>query len=137
MGQHRTVNSAYFYFIFLWFLNLSLWSKSSFVEKIKVSHSLKRNAFIISLFLLGLTNNSFFAWKNILSDDAKKYNQELNERYRLLNKFPKNSDQLCELPSLKTKPVSIFIYDITNDPKYFPNTCYKTYWNLNSYIIAK
>ena len=45
--------------------------------------------------------------------------------------------KIQKIPVLNIKPKSIFIYDISCDPKYFPNTCYKTYWDLESYLIAK
>jgi len=65
------------------------------------------------------------------------YDLALKQRYNRLNAIPKSVNQLQELSELAIKPRSIFIYDITKDPKYFPNTCYKSYWKLKSYIISK
>jgi hypothetical protein len=137
MGQHRTVNTAYFYFILLWFVNLTVWSKTSFFSKIQVPNRLQRYALIVSLLLLVGSSNTFSAWKDLVSGDASAFNSELLHRYQLLDKISKKTNVLQELPMVKTKPRSIFVYDITKDPKYFPNTCYKSYWKLQSYIIGK
>ncbi len=138
MGQHRTVNTAYFYFLFLWFINLTIWTnKSLFFQKLEVKKSMMNYCLVISLVLMCGTGNTFNAWKDLISSQASNFDTELNQRYQRLNSFSKSADEIQTLPKLKSHPVSLFIYDITNDPKYFPNTCYKSYWNLKSYIIGK
>jgi len=137
MGQHRTVNMAYFYFIMLWFINLTVWSDVLINTKIFGNVQIKKIALIVSILCIGFSNNSFTAWKDLISNDAKNFNKQLNNRYLLLDSMDKHMDKIQTIPVLNIKPKSIFIYDLSNDPKYFPNTCYKTYWDLNSYLIGK
>lgn len=137
MGQHRTVNTAYFFFILLWFVNLSLWSETSLFQKLQISSKLKNYAVSASFLILAFTNNSFTAWKDLLTKDAIMFDRALKERYHRLNTIPVQGIQIQGIEPLIIKPRSLFIYDITNDPNYFPNTCYKSYWKLKGYIIAK
>ena len=137
MGQHRTVNSAYFYFLFLWFINLTLWRNTKFIQKIIVNKRIINYSLIAVIVLLGCSNNSYYVWKDLFTQNASSFDKEMNKRYELLNNFSKQSDALRYLPVLTSKPSSIYVYDIRKDPKYFPNTCYKSYWKLNSYIVGK
>jgi len=137
LGQHRTVNVAYFYFIILWFINLTVWSDVFINAEIFGNVQIKKIALIVSILYIGFSNNSFTAWKDLISHDANNFNMQLNNRYLLLDNMDKNMNKIQTIPILNIKPKSIFIYDISCDPKYFPNTCYKTYWHLESYLIAK
>ncbi len=137
LGQHRTVNTAYFYFILLWFVNLSLWCNTPFFQKISVSDTLSKYSLLASIIIITFTYNSYTSWKDIYTSEASKFDKSLIKRYEILDTIPKSSFQLQQLPALKNKPASIFLYDINNDPHYFPNTCYKFYWKLNAYIISK
>lgn len=137
MGQHRTVNTAYFFFILLWFVNLSIWSETKLFQNIQISTKLKKIAVIISLLILAFTNNTFTAWKDLLTNDALMFDIALKRRYHLLNSISKQDTRMQEILPLIMKPKSLFIYDISKDPRYFPNTCYKSYWKLNAYLVAK
>ncbi len=137
MGQHRTVNTAYFYFILLWFINLSIWSNTQFIQKIIVSEALRKYALVFTIIIITFTDNSFTAWKDIFTSDAFNYDKFLKKRYEQLDAIQKNTYQLQQIPALIDKPASIFIYDITKDPHYFPNTSYKSYWKIKAFIVAK
>ena len=137
MGQHRTVNMAYFYFIFLWFINITLWREAILKIKFLSNFRFKKFALILSIMIVGFTNNSLSVWKDLLSQDVGIFNYQLNSRYLLLDSLDKKNTKVQVLPVLTKKPKSIFIYDISTDPNYFPNTCYKSYWNLTAFIISK
>jgi hypothetical protein len=137
MGQHRTVNMAYFYFIIIWFINITLWRDAFLKCKFLSFFRYKKYAFTLSVLLIGFSNNSLLAWKDLLSNDVEIFDRQLDSRYLLLDSMDKKSDSIQVLPLLTKKPKSIFIYDISSDPKYFPNTCYRTYWNLKAFIVAK
>jgi hypothetical protein len=137
LGQHRTINVAYFYFIVFWFVNITLWRNDIMKIKFFSNFRFKKYALILSIILVSITNNSFSAWKDLLSQDAHDFNNQLKSRYLLLDSVDKKSDSIQVLPLLTKKPKSIFIYDISSDTKYFPNTCYRTYWNLKAFIVAK
>ena len=123
MGQHRTVNLAYFYFIILWFINITLWRDSILKLKFIYIFNFKKYALILSIILVSFTNNSFSAWKDLLSQDAYDFNNQLNSRYLLLDSVDVNSTNIQGLPVLTKKPKSIFIYDVSSNPNYFSNTC--------------
>jgi hypothetical protein len=137
LGQHRTINVAYFYFILFWFVNITLWRDDIMKLKFFSNFRFKKYALILSIIILNISNNSFSAWKDLLSQDAYAFNNQLNSRYLLLDSVDVKSTKIQGLPILTKKPESIFIYDISYNPNHFPNTCYQTYWNLKAFIIAK
>lgn len=139
MGQHRTVNVAYFFFILLWFINLSIWINHSPIifSRFKVSNI--KYLFLLSLLIILFSKNTRIAWGDILSHSASKFDNQMSERYLELNK----AKYLISKPSnvyitkLNVKPRSIFLYDISDDTNYFPNVCYRKYWKIEGNIVAK
>jgi hypothetical protein len=137
MGQHRTVNVAYFFFIILWFVNLSIWINTypKLFNRIKSKHTLLLS--LLCILMIVTSRNSRVAIDDIFSGNCSAFNQELKQRYSCLNRINPNSNKAIYLDTLTAKPVSIFIYDIRNDPKYFPNLGYQRYWNLDASIYGK
>src|SRR6185436_3629414 len=52
LGQHRTVNSAYFFFLILWFMNLTVWVNFLANKKITAIVSNLAEKYFVSLFIL-------------------------------------------------------------------------------------
>jgi hypothetical protein len=137
MGQHRTVNTAYFFFIVLWFINLSVWINS--VPKLSITIQ-RKYVFPLTIFLvvlLVISKNSRDVFQDILLGNASKFSMEMDNRNKLISSFDKNKDTVYLLPELRNKPNSIFVYDIKNDPNYFVNTGYKRYWNMMGFVMSK
>ena len=139
LGQHRTINVAYFFFIFLWFINLSKWINYSpnFFMRFSFKHT--KWLVIFSLILILFSGNTRMVWNGILQNSVVSFDQEMNERYIALNKVKKGfvKGSKLYLFKLQSKPKSIFLYDINNDPNYFPNVCYAKYWKIDGYIYSK
>lgn len=137
LGQHRTVNVAYFFFIILWFVNLSIWINTypTLFNRIKSKHTLLLS--LLCILMIVTTRNSRGVIEDIFSGNCSAFNQELKHRYNCLNRINPKSKQAIYLDTLTVKPVSIFIYDIRNDPKYFPNLGYQRYWNLKAGVYSK
>ncbi len=137
MGQHRTVNVAYFFFIILWFINLSIWINTfpTLFNHIHLKHTLLLS--FLCILMIVTTRNSRGVMEDISSGNCSAFNQELKQRYSRLNRINPNSNKAIYLDTLTAKPVSIFIYDIRNDPKYFPNLGYQRYWNLKVGVYSK
>ena len=137
LGQHRTVNVAYFFFIILWFVNLSIWINTypTLFNRFKSKYTLLLS--LLCILIIATTRNSRGVIEDISSGNCNAFNQELKQRYSRLNRINPNLNKAIYLDTLTAKPVSIFIYDIRNDPKYFPNLGYQRYWNLKAGVYSK
>ena len=83
LGQHRTINVAYIFFIPLWFLNLSLWLERPLMRNIQrlVLPPKATIAFlVIALLSLNLTHNGFAANSDLLSGRAANYDRTMSQR---------------------------------------------------------
>ena len=132
LGQHRTLNVAYFFFLIMWFINLSVWFNSfKRTKKIVLSKALIGKFSL--LFLIGIlfTNNGYYALYDVFSGTAKEYNHHLEKRHKKLFLATQKNPKELKLSALNAKPNSLFIIDITSDPNYWINRGYNDYFNLS------
>lgn len=139
LGQHRTLNVAYFFFIIIWFLNIILWAnfiKKKFRRfKIKFSQKLVFATLVAGLFFTG---NGYHALIDIFSGRAKNFNAEMNKRNAVLIEAKTGSSQEIILKPIKHKPKTLFVSDITNNPAYWTNLGYNDYFDLpNTAILTE
>lgn len=139
LGQHRTMNVAYFFFIFLWFLNLSIWINSYPQRFSRFNFNNSKLFVLFSLVIILTTKNTRIGWIDILTKSVNRFDLEMNERYKALDRanIKANLNSKVYISKLNERPKSIFLYDISNDPNYFPNVCYRKYWKIKGYIYTK
>ncbi|MBK8983731.1 MAG: hypothetical protein IPM38_15780 [Ignavibacteria bacterium] len=132
----RTVNIVYFIFLMGWFYILSFVLKFIQIKfDFKFEHFSNRiNFFIliaISLFLFK-SNNIKTAGAELIRGSAIRYDKNLNQRYIQIE----NSDtESCLVDSIRNKPRTFFMYDITRNPDNPYNLWYSKYFNKKSIIL--
>ena len=116
LGQHRTLNLAYWFFIPLCFLLLeAVARKYALVERLQFLKGTK-TAFIlvaVSLLIMAVTKNGYQLAYDFSKGNLKSYKTELLQREQLVQRHW--NDTLFHLPPIKNRPASIFLYD-ENDP---------------------
>jgi hypothetical protein len=129
----RIANPAYFIFLLGYFFNLMI-----FVSIIKRKYEYTfikspvyvRVAFIamivLSLNYTNQTNNIRYAYVDLFKGTAYRYNNELNTRYRLISTCKSDT---CELDTLKNKPYTIYVGDISDDKDNWVNKCTGSYFH--------
>ncbi|MCB0400791.1 MAG: hypothetical protein KDD41_01790 [Flavobacteriales bacterium] len=124
LGQHRTMNVAWFFFLWLWFINVSIW-----MNHLKKNISIKKSmsyriitATVISLLFFG---NERMVLEDLIRGDAQTYHRELTERHRDLRG---KTSQHVPLKALSVRPESLYIIDITEDPDHWINESYALYF---------
>jgi hypothetical protein len=133
LGQHRTLNVAYFFFIPLWFMNVHLavnyvstkgWQLVNINEKFKPVFAL--------LFLAGLvfTSNGYTVMADLLSKRAVIFDNEMNTRYIIIKAASKAGASEVIVENLSAKPASLYIYDMTCDEEHWINKCYADYFGV-------
>ena len=136
MGQHRTVNFAFFISIplmFYWYLIFINFFEAFFI-KIKI----RLNSFLIIILLLSclfLTKNFKGVFMDICYAKQLKFDQENNERYQVIEYQLNHKKKDVYLKKIKTHPFSIFIYDLDKDPNHLANIGYQRYWKVPGKVL--
>lgn len=135
---NRTVNIIYFVFLAGWFYNViiiiyQISGKYKFninrVPKYVYTFSL-----VIVILFLFKKNNVKNAYSDLLRGGAVRYNNELYQRYELIEKSP--LDSLSVMP-LSNTPRTIFFTDITADPELEFNRMYAHYFGKKYISVQK
>lgn len=137
LGQHRTINVAYFIFLLLWFVNLTVWF-NYYGNRGVVFQPLKGG---IRLLFLCLIYCSFLFTKNgmdITTDIAygrlSTFNQQMKKRYVQLKSADKHQEAIY-MDLIDPKPKSLFVADIFPEPDYWINRAYAIFFELENTAI--
>ncbi len=132
LGQHRTLNVALFFFIPLWFFNLAVWTSQNKPHPNRFKFVFKyqqaiRVVFILSLLFYG--NNSLVL-KDLISGAAYSYSNQLNMRHKQLIDAKESKLNTIVLKPIDSKPLSLYVLDISTNSSYWTNQCYNGYFGL-------
>ena len=135
---NRTVNIIYFVFLIGWFYNIiiiiyQITTKYDFNIS-RIPKYVYAIALIIVILFLFNKNNVKNAYADLLRGGAVKYNNELYQRYELIEKSA--SDSLTVKP-LENTPRTIFFTDITADPELEFNRLYAHYFKKRYISVMK
>jgi hypothetical protein len=139
LGQHRTINAAYFLFLLYWFLNLHLIVKfipESFFEILRTRIFITLSGTLL-VFAFFITGNSRTSWSDLFSGRAKQFDAELTAREEKLIQCKAEGLLTCKISALSVRPKSIFVLDIQQDSTHFINVDYSIYYGLNSVSLKK
>jgi len=133
----RTVNVICFYFMlgFLYTMFLLFIKFEKEIVLLKLIN--KKVKYVLMFIVLGSImsfNNIRGVYVDLLSGTAYLYNLEMEERYQIIQN---NSSMILSIPSLKNKPVTLFVSDISADPENWRNECYGAYFSEKVIVIKK
>jgi len=135
LGQHRTLNVAYWFFIFMWFINLSVWY-SHWQKKLSTIQLPKRKTIIIlSVLSFGsflFVKNGFYCTMDLFTGRAQRFNIEMEKRYTLM----KTTNDTITFTPIKNVPKTISFYEVTDDPNNWLNACWISYFGKEGKAIA-
>jgi len=132
LGQHRTLNVAYFFFLIMWFINLSIWlNHFKNCVNIKITELYRNKIAILLLLSILFTGNGYYALIDIFSGDAQEFSEQLNQRHKLLKNATKTHTPTVTFTSLRARPKTLFVTEVSTDPKHWTNRGYNTYFKLN------
>jgi len=129
LGQHRTLNVAYFFFLIMWFINLTVWFNCS-----KTSVEIKGvQKLVLTIFLvLGIcfSGNGYHALIDLFSGTARAFNVQHVDRFERLSSAQDRAWNVLALDLVLAKPKCLFTYDISNNSKDWRNQAYNMYFEL-------
>jgi hypothetical protein len=135
LGQHRTLNVAWFLFIPLWFVNLTVWFNYAGTSLSNIPPMARKFAVAVFVMILGsflFTKNGFNVGEDLFYGKARSFDRQMNDRYALMHI---TSDTIYLKP-IADPPKTIFIYDITDDPGHWLNQCYGVYFCQGKKVVA-
>lgn len=132
IGQHRTPNFALYFQLLVVFAFFLSHTQHFIVKK---TTALAQNmhlktltiCMVIALFFYG---NNGSVIKDLLSGDAACFKSENLKRIEALKNLSNVNDSTVFFPNYSCQPASIFIYDITSNPKDWQNEVYTLYFNV-------
>lgn len=131
LGQHRTVNVAYWCFLPLWFINLTVWD--AHVLQGRWRFDLKPRwrllAGIAMTMHLHLGRNGGGAWLDLVDGTAARFNAQMQARYVTLTDPPR-SDGPVPLDPITAVPRTLYLLEIQADPTHWLNRAYGLYFGL-------
>lgn len=138
LGQHRTVNTACFFFLLFSFICSAAYL-NPIVEKAKRSiPSIKSVSFIIiaaSLVLFATTRNGYVTFTDIFYGTAKNFSLQMQLREKILEDASAKKEDVVLAP-ITSKPKSLFTLDLQPDSAHWINYCQAKYFGVKS-IVCK
>ena len=133
LGQHRTANVACFFFVPLWFVNISVFA-ARFGGTVLRLHDTDRRRVTAALILLvaldfGFTGNSGKAIKDLVTGRAERADEQLWERYDLLREAAKSPQRIATIPFIYDPPKSLYVLDL-RDRRFLVNQDYALWFGL-------
>src|SRR5207244_2161406 len=98
LGQHRTLNTAFIFFVIFWFFNLHIIAAHFNLPKFSFTFN-KRFLNILSMLLIAVvvfTGNSLTSWCDLLSGKAKEFDRQMTMREEMLQDCVKNGNVNCQ-----------------------------------------
>jgi hypothetical protein len=138
LGQHRTVNTACFFFILYSFvIIISVALKFGETVQILWMENFKIKTAILAFVICAMatSKNGYIIFTDILYGNAKQFHKEMNARNETLKR---NSDtnNIVYFKPLSVKPKSLFVVDISGDAADWINICQAEYFRTRA-IVCK
>ena len=115
LGQHRTLNTACFYFIPFWFLFVhTVVSKNNLADKIQTALTpiVQVGLGILLVLSLLFSGNSGTALMELATGKISGFNREMNNRYTQIAFAKEKGIKKVTFAPLQNKPASHFVLDI-------------------------
>lgn len=136
LGQHRTLNVAYYFFILFWFINLNVWFNYFENRLSKIQSPNKKVNYIVVCIIIGFfafTRNGYSSLTDIIYGKASSFNKQMNERYDVI----KSSKDTIFFKLINNPPKCLLIYDISDNPEHWLNRCYAVYFECENKPVVK
>jgi uncharacterized protein DUF6056 len=137
LGQHRTLNVAYFFFLIIWFVSLTAWY-NHYQKELKFSFKKKTKIILMSFLFVGIifTGNGYVSLFDVFSGSANNYNKQMTNRFERLKAQKNIKGEIIVFPIINNPPKSLFTSEITNNPKEWTNQAYNLYFDIDKKNIV-
>ncbi len=136
LGQHRTLNTACFFFIPVWLLFAFILSKHIGALRQLNNMPERFQHYFIILFIacIFVSGNSGWGLIELASGKISDYSQQMTLREQLLKS---SKEKTIAVPTITSRPASLFVLDISANPDDGVNKSYAVYYKLDSVKIER
>jgi hypothetical protein len=133
LGQHRTISSAYFVFLVLWFAAvpamLVAWPRRGDALR-ACSERWRTTLGILLIAALALTRNSYALGSDFLSGRLAGFERAMSNRFARLQACHDGGESPCEVDQLRDPPASFITTDVAADSGNWVNAAYARYFGI-------
>lgn len=133
LGQHRTLNTACFFFVPAWFIFLhSVYSRNSLSDKLTpiINRPVQTGLVLLLGCTLLFSGNSGAVLMDFATGKITAFNKEMNTRNRMLEAAKKQGLKEAAVPLIQNRPGSLFVLDIEPGCNYWVNQEYAHFFGL-------
>ena len=124
LGQHRTMNVSYLLFIIAWFINLTVFYNKNLATLDLKHYKLRIVIYVLVWCSLVFARNGYTLLEDIRTGDIARFNTQMVERYSIIE----NSGDTIYFEPIKYRPKTLFVLDITDNPKNWQNEAYAIFF---------
>lgn len=138
LGQHRTLNTACFFFIPTWFLFLhSIYTRINWGGKITgvLHRPVQISLTILLAASLLFSGNSGTALMDFVTGKVSGFDKEMNDRYDKIIAAKKDGLKEISLSMLQNKPQSLFVLDIQPGCTHWINRIQANFFGLTKICV--
>lgn len=136
LGQHRTMNVAYYLFLICWFIHLTVcfnFYKNELAGVKALNKRLQAILLVITVVAFSFSKNGYDLLTDIFYGKARSYDAQMTARYTQLQA---PADTIYFTP-IQDPPKNLFLYDIQEDPANWLNQSYNLYFECKEKSIIK
>jgi hypothetical protein len=136
LGQHRTLNVAYYLFLILWFINLTVcfnFYKNELAGIKPINSKMQTTLLAVIVVSMFFSKNGYDLLTDIFYGRAKAFDKQMTARYAQL----KLSADTVYFHPIQDPPQSLFLYDVKEDPTNWLNQSYNLYFECKDKSIIK
>jgi hypothetical protein len=133
LGQHRTIDVAYFAFLLLGFAAVSSWLAAGGPRGDRLrAFCVSWQAPLAMLFGIAilLSGNSYTVGSDLLSGRFVAFDREMKSRYEALAVCRASSELVCRIDPIQDVPASYFFVDVSKNASEFVNAAYARYFGV-------
>ncbi len=133
LGQHRTLNTACFFFVLVWFAFIhTIYSRNNLAERMNsaLNPTVKTGLSVFLLVTLLFSGNSGTILMDFASGKITGFDKEMNSRYALMDAAKKQGSTEVSMAPLQNKPASLFVLDIQTGCNQWINQQFAQFYGL-------
>ena len=129
---YRVMNTAWFFFLIMWFVNLSSWCNyfKGTLNKLTIPNNFQSIFFGFIWLTLSFTHNGYGAALDIFQGTAEQFDEIMSERYVIMENAIESEENLIYFTPIPDPPQTLFVLDITENPNHWINIAYPLYFGI-------
>ncbi len=131
LGTYRTLNVAYFFFLPLWFINLTVWINHGWLDILlhrPMTRGIAIGCSIVAVLSIGFMRNGYRACGDLLEGRASRFDAEMMDRYA---QFTNADNGMVTMHDLTDPPRTLCVFRQSGNDRRWMNSCEARYFGVD------